>query len=362
MENHSIQKFNLLTSNISDKLSYIQAAEALRSLINSDLISLTDIQENPKKFFEAHRLIAQNANKLGPGFFIRFTVQYNLFAGSVIAMGNDYQISQMVQRNKKYPQLGCFALTEVFAGVNSGLIVETTAIWKNGYFIINSKNGQDKNWISQGLVADECVLAATMFINGINHGPQTFLINLRKNGKLCKGVSITDMGRKTVGNDLDNARLSFTNFETPQSSLLSRYVNLDNLGNVTYPLGKVKPMEMLGQRLFSGRIAVAQAALEFSKSLFASTKQFASKKQCWSPNGNVALVTIPQVKDLFIRAETHLKLLSDFMFKLENDLSSVLIKRGIPSIELQQAIAVGKVYISNTGQMSRRFNRFVSCA
>jgi hypothetical protein len=43
-------------------------------------------------------------------------------------------------------------------------------------------------------------------------------------------------GRKTVGNDLDNARLTFTHFRTPLSSLLSRYLTVDAAGKVGFSL------------------------------------------------------------------------------------------------------------------------------
>jgi len=51
------------------------------------LLSLTDIKNNPERFFHAHRLLAKITPQFGPGFWIRFTVQYNLFAGTIVALG-----------------------------------------------------------------------------------------------------------------------------------------------------------------------------------------------------------------------------------------------------------------------------------
>jgi acyl-CoA oxidase len=54
--------------------------------------------------------------------------------------------------------LGCFSLTEKFAGVNSGLVVHTTAAFdpSSGEFVLNTPDeGAKKNWISQGFVADK---------------------------------------------------------------------------------------------------------------------------------------------------------------------------------------------------------------
>ena len=311
-----ISKFNSQVADVGDGLNFNQAAAKLRQLIQTNLLTLTDITDNPERFFLAHKLLSNHSTRLGPGFSIRFTVHYNLFAGTVVGLGSDEQVQNLVNRNAKNPRLGCFALTEVLAGVNSGLVVETTAKFVNGKFIINTPNdGAQKNWISQGLVADEGVVVASLEVNGKKLGPQAFLVNLRNDdGSLVKGFSVKDMGIKTVGNDLDNGRLRFTNFEAPLDSLLCRYLTVDKNGNVGFPQGNTRTMDMIGQRLFSGRICVGQAALEFAKSLFKSTKQFCEKKPCWSPSGPQFLINVPQVS--FVNRSMHcsLKLTNDSNF------------------------------------------------
>ena len=329
-----------------DGMDYRQAAERLRKLVQSGLLRLLDIEKSPSKFFEAHRILAQHATRLGPGFFIRFTVHYNLFAGTVVGLGSDSQIADMVIRNKEKPKLGCFALTELFAGVNSGLVVATTATFENEMWTLNTPDkGASKNWISQGLVADEAVVAANVTVNGKNLGPLAFLVRLRDGqGKLLPGISADDMGRKTVGNDLDNARIVFNKVSVPLDSLLSRYIQVDVKGCVSYPFGSnIRTMDMIGQRLFTGRIAVAQAALEFAKSLYSSTNEFADAKLCWIPGGKQPLSKVPQVAALFQRAKVQLALLEQFMEIIERELCECLVKRQIPPLKLQQAIAVGKV-------------------
>ena len=338
--------FKQAINDVGDGMNYQEAAQRLRTLIRSNLLTLVDIQENPKRFFESHRLLAQHATRLGPGFFIRFTVHYNLFAGTVVGLGSDEQISQMIKRNQAKPRLGCFALTELFAGVNSGLVVETEAKFENGHWILHSPSkGSSKNWISQGLVADEAVVVANVTISNQKLGPLAFLVQFRDdNGNLMPGISATDMGRKTVGNDLDNARIVFNKVSVPLDSLLSRYIKVSDKGVVTYPFGSnIRTMDMIGQRLFTGRIAVAQAALEFTKTLFSSTKDFATKKMCWVPGGKQPLSKVPQVASLFERGEKHLHMLERFINAAEAELCECLIKRQIPSLPLQQAIAVGKV-------------------
>ena len=61
-----------------------QSSQALRSLVKSGVLRFTDMKDNPEKFFMAHRLLSSVG--LG-GFGIRFTVQFNLFAGSIVGLG-----------------------------------------------------------------------------------------------------------------------------------------------------------------------------------------------------------------------------------------------------------------------------------
>ena len=49
--------------------------------------------QNAERFFKAHRLLARHAVEHGPGFWIRFTVHYNLCFGTVLAVGGDEQVA-----------------------------------------------------------------------------------------------------------------------------------------------------------------------------------------------------------------------------------------------------------------------------
>ena len=64
---------------------------------------------------KAHRIIASAGEILGDGFWTRFTVQFNLFAGTVLACGNPSQVEQLSSMEAA-GNLGCFGLTEKFAG------------------------------------------------------------------------------------------------------------------------------------------------------------------------------------------------------------------------------------------------------
>ncbi len=67
--------------------SHEEAAFRMRNLVKSRLLRHTDVRDAPERFLAAHRVLAELSTQLGPGFWIRFTVHYNLFAGTVTALG-----------------------------------------------------------------------------------------------------------------------------------------------------------------------------------------------------------------------------------------------------------------------------------
>ncbi len=129
------------------------------------VLKFTDMSHCPEKFFMAHRLLATVG--LG-GFGIRFTVQFNLFAGSIVGLAGPEQLKMLDEIQEK-GELGCFLLTEMQAGVLSGLLVETTADWdeKTQEFILHTPNDKAaKNWISQGYTAELGMCGNNIFFHG----------------------------------------------------------------------------------------------------------------------------------------------------------------------------------------------------
>jgi len=81
--------------------SYADSARRLSALVRTGLLRFEDLVESPAKFFEAHRLLARAGFDQGPGFSIRFTVQYNLFAGTVLELGGPAHVRQLKRKRKK---------------------------------------------------------------------------------------------------------------------------------------------------------------------------------------------------------------------------------------------------------------------
>ena len=334
------------------------SAATLSGLIRTGLLRYDDLREDPSKFFEAHRLLVQHGFEQGPGFSIRFTVQFNLFAGTILELGGPAHLDEL-RRMRTDGVLGCFALTERLAGVNpdsssrpspSGVplrIVRTADDSSSG----TPHDGARKNWISQGLTASWAVVFADLLVGGVSVGPHAFLLRTRDNdGRAVPGVSLKDMGEKTTGNDLDNASIAFHDVWLPRASLLDRHcdVTWDGRYCLESPDAPTN-MELIGQRLFTGRVAVAQGAHEFRRALFRRTRAATDAKPCWAPGGDdggaktLALSRVPQLRALYDAAEASEERTGRFLAEVEAKLCDVLRRGGRPDAGLVEAVAAAKV-------------------
>jgi len=346
--------FKEATKNIHGRCTYQEGAEMLRELIRTKLLKFTDIKENPARFFAAHRLLLapgnQGVGRLSDasGFGVRFTVEFNLFAGSIIGLGGPEQIAQLDEMQDK-GVLGCFCLTEKFAGVNSGLVVDTTATWmpdRQEFLLETSTEGSKKNWISQGLTATRAVVMANLCVGGKFYGPHGFLVQIRdeSNNELLPGVTIEDMGQKTVANDLDNARVGFDKMCIPKAALLNKFATIENDKYKQTTKERMR-IEVLGQRLLTGRLAIAESCTLYAKRLFEKTLEYAQNKTCWAPKGmkQPKLSEVPHIAAIFAEADKKLDVIERYCAAVEVDLNKVLMDGTIPSAELVEAIAVSKI-------------------
>ena len=327
---------------------YNQSADRLRRMLTDGLFKLTDLNHHPDRFFAAHRILSEHATEVGPGFGIRMTVQYNLFAGTILALGNPAQVAEL-ETYQAQGRLGCFALTEKLAGVNSGLVVNTTATWDSAtqtYVIHCPGEHAHKNWISQGFTAEMAVCIADLIVDGVSFGPHGFLMQLRDpyTGELLPGVNVGNMGNKTIGNDLDNAWIKFHRVRLPKTALLNRYSDIDEHGEYKQLVDGVRNIDMIGQRLYTGRAVIAYSTLVFTRTLYSKTREYSDNKMCWTPEGDRPLSTIPQLYALYAEANTSLDRLFTLMNKIETALSAHLKSNmQLTPSSLVDAISVAKI-------------------
>ena len=217
-------------------------------------------------------------NEAPGALWTRFTVSYNLYAGSIVALGSDAQREQLFASQS---ELGCFAFTEKGAGVLSGAGVETTATYdaKTDSFVIHSPTpSSHKVWISQGMHAEHAVILAELIIAGEKHGPHLFWARIANRSatrsaksatKPVKGVTPSSLPPKSALNGLDNAFIAFDNFVVPRSGLLSRFCTVKEGGDysLNLPNGVDRMLDLLISRLLTGRICLSEGTIGYALAL-----------------------------------------------------------------------------------------------
>lgn len=198
--------------------------------MQSGLVSVRDFFNDPKNIFLAHEMIGQ----LDGATVTKFTVQYNLFGGSMTALYTD--------RHEKYFDkidsgeiIGCFCLTELGFG-NNAIKMETTVTYceDTKEFVVNSPTTlSQKYWITNGFRHSNYTLVfGQTIVKGKNEGVSAFLVPIRDaNMKEMPGVSIVDMGHKIGQNGVDNAALKFDHVRIPRENMMNKFTDVDEAGN-----------------------------------------------------------------------------------------------------------------------------------
>jgi acyl-CoA oxidase len=193
-----------------------------------------------------------------------------------------------------------------------------------------------------------------------------------KNNRPGKGVTLTDMGAKTTGNDLDNASIEFNSVRMDRTALLDKHCDVFTVREGKQGKGvyverggdasegatsgtkkhRLTNMDRIGQRLFTGRIAVAQGAHEFRSLLFQRTKEATDNKPCWVPSAGKsdstatpatrALSDVPQLKSLYLEETRRHERTGRFLRVVESALCASLLSKTRPDSVLVEAVAAAK--------------------
>ena len=303
-----------------------ECAGQMRKILRSAVLPYSTLIDEPE-----HLMRVSPGNEAQNGaLWTRFTVQYNLYAGSIVALGNNEQRQQLVA-SQNDGALGCFAFTEKGTGVLSGAGVETTATFDptTNEFVIQSPNvTSSKNWISQGMYAENAVILADLIIDGDSKGPHLFWAHIadaaasggkstrgRTDGPLARptpvaGVTIGTNPEKTCMHGLDNATVLFEQFRVPGSALLSRFCSLtaEGKGNAkTYTYATNLPnnckrmLDLLIFRLLTGRIVLSEATMSYSVSRLRRSFMYTKERELWRGRKDKGqmMADMPLIKTFF---------------------------------------------------------------
>lgn len=156
----------------------------------------------------------------------KFTVQFNLFGGTLTALCTDRHL-EFMRRCDSLDVMGCFCFTELGYG-NNAPKMETTATYdiKSETFTINCPSTlSQKFWITNGAChANYAVVFAQTIVKGKNEGVNAFIVQIRDEKMQPQaGVTIEDMGMKLGLNGIDNGRLVFKNVVIPRVNMLNKF-------------------------------------------------------------------------------------------------------------------------------------------
>lgn len=216
---------------------------------------------------------------------VKFGVQYGLFGGSIIFLGNETHHQKYLPDIASLKLLGGFAMTESGHGSNVQAL-ETTATYDpdTEEFVIRTPSiSARKEWIGNAARDGH---AATVFAQlqtgGEAYGVHAFVVPIRDDsGTVINGVRIEDCGHKMGLNGVDNGRLYFDDVRIPRANLLDRYATVQADGSYESPIANDNKrfFTMLGT-LVGGRISVASASVTAAKkSLAIATRYGAMRRQ-----------------------------------------------------------------------------------
>lgn len=258
----------------------------LQAVCSLNVVSIADFKTNPSNIFTAQETLGYLDGSLAT----KFTVQFNLFGGTLVALGTERHLT-MLKEIDRLQAVGCFALTELGYG-NNAVEMETTATWDqtNRDFVLNSPTiYSHKYWITNGaLHAQWAVVFAQLYIAGNNEGVHAFLVRIRNEDmSTVSGVDIEDIGMKMGLNGVDNARLAFDHLRIPRESLLNRYSDVSPEGVFTSTVSKRRDRFLkVADRLLSGRICIAAMSMGAMKLMSVGIIRFFTQRLSTGPTGH----------------------------------------------------------------------------
>ena len=153
------------------------AMQRIQVVSDAKLFSIFDFENDPINIFTAHEMLGQ----IDGGLATKFTVQFNLFGGSLMALHTERHLPFM-RRVDSLNVMGCFCFTELGYG-NNAMQMETTSTYdkSSGEFVVHSPTDlSQKYWISNGFHhANMAVVFAQTLVDGKNEGVNAFLVPTR---------------------------------------------------------------------------------------------------------------------------------------------------------------------------------------
>eukprot|EP00474_Spongospora_subterranea_P009338 CRZ09796.1 hypothetical protein [Spongospora subterranea] len=245
-----------------------------------------EIYENPIRWLTCVELLYYHGITLAT----KFGVNFGLFGGTMMNLGSDAQRIQYGDDIANMTMLGAFGLTELGHGSNARDI-ETISTYDSSTeeFILNTPTETAQKIFIGNLAChgNHAAVFAQLIVNGVHHGVHVFVVKLREgDGTLSKGVRIQDCGIKSGLQGVDNGRLWLDNKRVPRDALLQRFGAVTPEGKYVSDIAHngIRFTTMIGA-LVSGRIAVAQGAVNIAKVCLTIAVRYSLTRRQFGPSG-----------------------------------------------------------------------------
>ena len=231
---------------------------------------------------------------------IKAGVHFGIYADAIEYIGTSKH-HPVLQEAFAFDNIGCFGLTELGHGSNVSA-VETTAVFckETRKFTLNSPTPTSAKWWigGAGKTSHKSVIFAQMYVDGVNQGPQAFLIDIRNKSTLqpLDGVILGDCGHKNGNNGIDNGFILFRNYKVDYDSLLDRFSWIDSNGKFhTSIKKKEKRLGIMLSSLMRGRAScVIGSQMYLLNALAIAIRYSAVRRQFSSGSGpEVPILSYP---------------------------------------------------------------------
>ena len=214
---------------------------------------------------------------------VKVGVQFGLFGGAILQLGtkrhHDAHLADLITGRT----MGCFAMTETGHGSNVQALgtVATYDVDAGQFVVQTTREDAWKDYIGNAaLHADLAVVFAQLEVGGESHGVHALVVPIRRDGRICDGVTVEDDGLKMGLNGVDNGRIRFDGVRVPREGLLNRFADVTPDGRYESPIENPNRrfFTMLGT-LVQGRVCVAGGGIGAAKVALAIAVKYADRRR-----------------------------------------------------------------------------------